>query len=298
MEKLFSGLKTCFANIRKNKQTFFLSVATITISIFILGLFLIIFINLNSLLVRWNSQVQLIVYLDDDITKSQKKYLKDYISASPKVESMNEITRDQAWEEFQRNMPDSSKALQELDFNPLPASYRIRFSVVENRILHIREFANKLQNQKGVESVDYGKDWINSFEKFMALSRAFLFALGFLLLFGLIFIISNTIRLSIFSRQDEIELMLLIGATPSFVKIPFILEGMLQGLVGSVLALIFVETGQFYLKNEFSSSIGFVDGNIAFIDKPILIALIGLSILIGLLASYLSTLQYLSFLNK
>ena len=298
MEKLFSGIKTCFANIRKNKQTFFLSVATITISIFILGLFLIIFINLNSLLVKWNSQVQLIVYLDDDITKSQKKYLKDYISTSPKVETMIEITRDQAWQEFQRNMPDSSKALQELDFNPLPASYRIQFSVVENRILHIRDFANKLQNQKGVESVDYGKDWIKNFEKFMALSRAFLFALGFLLLFGLIFIISNTIRLSIFSRQDEIELMLLIGATPGFVKIPFILEGMLQGLAGSVSALIFIEAGQFYLKNEFSSSIGFVDGNIAFIDEPILIALIGLSILIGLLASYLSTLQYLNFLNK
>ena len=90
----------------------------------------------------------------------------------------------------------------------------------------------------------------------------------------------------------------MIGATPGFVKIPFILEGMLQGLAGSVSALIFIEAGQFYLKNEFSSSIGFVDGNIAFIDEPILIALIGLSILIGLLASYLSTLQYLNFLNK
>ena len=90
------------------------------------------------------------------------------------------------------------------DFNPLPASFKIRFEEADDRFDHIQEFANKLKRQKGIESLEYGEDWIARFEKFMAFSRVFVFALGCLLCLGLTFIISNTIRLSIYSRQDEI----------------------------------------------------------------------------------------------
>ena len=121
----------------------------------------------------------------------------------------------------------------DLGFNPLPASYRIRFKVSDDRSLHISEFAEKIRGKPGVESVEYGEKWIGRFEKFMIICRVFLLGVGALLSLGLTLIISNTIRLSIYSRQDEIELMLLIGATPRFVKIPFLLEGVLQGLSGS-----------------------------------------------------------------
>ena len=85
----------------------------------------------------------------------------------------------------------------------------------------------------------------------MVITKLFLFAMGGLLCLGLTLIISNTIRLSIYSRQDEIELMLLIGATPRFVRIPFLLEGMLQGFMGSILALFFVGGVHLYMKKEF-----------------------------------------------
>ena len=298
METLYSGLRTTFSNIIKNKQTFLLSVATITISIFILGLFLILFFNLNAFLLKLNNQVQLIAYLNDDITISQKSVLKNYISKSPKVESVMEVSREQAWTEFQSNMSDNLKTLLELDFNPLPVSYKIHFVELDNRFIHIREFADRLKNQQGIESVEYGEDWIARFEKFMAFSRVFLFALGCLLFLGLTFIISNTIRLSIHSRQDEIELMLLIGATPRFVKIPFLLEGILQGLVGSGAALFLISGVQYYLKKTFQSSAEFMIKDIEFIGEPILLGLIGLSVFIGLIASYISTFQFLRLLNK
>jgi len=298
MGTLYSGLTTTLSNILKNKQTFLLSVATITISIFILGLFLILFFNLNGILLNLNNQVQLIAYLSDDITPSQKSNLQEYISNVPKVESVTEVSREQAWMEFQSTMPDNLKNLMKLDFNPLPASLKIRFAEIDGRFNHIQEFANKLKKQKGIESLEYGKDWIARFEKFMAFSRIFLFALGSLLCLGLTFIISNTIRLSIYSRQDEIELMLLIGATPRFVKIPFLLEGMLQGLMGSVLALFFIGGVQFYLKKEFQLSVDFIARDFEFIGEPILLSLVGLSIFVGLIASYISTFQYLRLLNK
>ena len=295
---LYSGFRTTLSNILNNKQTFALSVATITISIFILGLFLILFLNLNSFFFKLNNQIQLIAYLEDDITASQKSILENYISNYPKVESVKEVSREQALAEFQSNMPDSLRALLELDFNPLPASYNIHFAEVNNRFIHIRELAEKLKNKNGIESVEYGEDWIAKFEKFMAFSRIFLLALGCLLCLGLTFIISNTIRLSIYSRQKEIELMLLIGATPRFVKIPFLLEGAFQGLVGSVLALFFISGVQYYLKKEFQSSVIFINKGFESIGEPILLALVGLSICVGLMASYISTFQFLRLINK
>ena len=115
MGTLYSGIRTTLSNILKNKQTFLLSMATITISIFILGLFLILFFNLNGILLKLNNQVQLIAYLSDDITPSQKNNLHEYISKEPRVESVTEVSREQAWMEFQSTMSDNLKTLMKLD---------------------------------------------------------------------------------------------------------------------------------------------------------------------------------------
>ena len=298
MQTLITGFRTTLSNILNNKQTFLLSVATITIAISILGLFLMLFFNLNGLLASWNRQVQLIVYLDDDITVSQREILQGIISKNQQVESTTEVSRETAWAEFQSNISDNLKPLLSLEFNPLPASYKIRFRSSENRLSHIRELSKTLETQHGVESIEYGEEWISRFEKFMVFSKIFLFAIGGLLSLGLILIISNTIRLSIYSRQDEIELMLLIGATPWFVKIPFLLEGMIQGLAGSVLALFLIGGVHYYLKSEFQSSIDAMGMDFQFIAEPFLFGLIGLSVLVCFMASYISTFQFLYLLNK
>ena len=293
MQTFISGFRTTLSNILKNKQTFSLSVATITISIFILGLFLILFSNLNGFLSKLDDQVQLIVYLNDSINSSERAVLEDIISKSPFVKSMTKVSKKIAWEEFQSNISENLKPLLNIKFNPLPASYKIQFHEADSRLDHIRELSEKLKAKTGIESVEYGQEWIEKFEKFMFFSRLFLFAMGGLLCFGLIVIISNTIRLSIYSRQDEIELMLLIGATPSFVKVPFLLEGMLQGFTGSILSLFLIRGINLYLKDEFQSAIESMSMEFKFIAEPYLFGLVGLSLLVGLLASYISTFQFL-----
>jgi len=293
MQIFISGFRTTLSNILKNKQTFFLSIATISISIFILGLFLMLFSNLNGFLSKLDDQVQLIVYLNDSITSSERAVLEDIISKSPFVKSTTKVSKEIAWEEFQSNMSENLKPLLDIKFNPLPASYKIQFHEADSRLDHIWELSERLKAKKGVESVEYGQEWIAKFEKFMFFSRLFLFAMGGLLCFGLILIISNTIRLSIYSRQDEIELMLLIGATPSFVKVPFLLEGMLQGFTGSILSLFLIRGINLYLKDEFQSAIESMSMEFKFIAEPYLFGLVGLSLLVGLLASYISTFQFL-----
>ena len=300
IQALFIGLRTTISNIRANKQTFLISVMTIAISIGILGLFLIVFFNLNGLLTSWNQQVQIVIYLGDDISRSQKSDLEDLFKLNSKVQSTEEVSKEKAWQEFKLKQMDRAGVDLDLGFNPLPASFRIRFTVSDNRSLHIREFAEQIRGEPGVESVEFGEKWIGRFEKFMLICRVFLLGVGILLSLGLILIISNTIRLSIYSRQDEIELMLLIGATPRFVKIPFLLEGMLQGLSGSLISLGLMGTIYIYMKNEFQPSIESIARGMEFqfISQPFLLILVGLSVLIGFIASYISTYQFMQVLNK
>jgi cell division transport system permease protein len=217
-----------------------------------------------------------------------------------KVQSTEEVSKEKAWQEFKLKQMDRAGVDLDLGFNPLPASFRIRFTVSDNRSLHIREFAEQIRGEPGVESVEFGEKWIGRFEKFMLICRVFLLGVGILLSLGLILIISNTIRLSIYSRQDEIELMLLIGATPRFVKIPFLLEGMLQGLSGSLISLGLMGTIYIYMKNEFQPSIESIARGMEFqfISQPFLLILVGLSVLIGFIASYISTYQFMQVLNK
>ena len=252
-----------------------------------------LFSNLNGFLSKLDDQVQLIVYLNDSITSSESAVLEDIISKSPFVKSTTKVSKKIAWEEFQSNISENLKPLLDIKFNPLPASYKIQFHEADSRLDHIRELSERLKAKKGIESVEYGQEWIAKFEKFMLFSRLFLFAMGGLLCFGLILIISNTIRLSIYSRKDEIELMLLIGATPSFVKVPFLLEGMLQGLTGSILSLFLIRGINLYLKDEFQLAIESMSAEFKFTTEPYLFGLVGLSLLVGLLASYISTFQFL-----
>jgi cell division transport system permease protein len=299
-QALIIGFHATISNVRGNMQTFLISIMTIAISIGILGIFLIIFFNLNGFLASWNQQVQLIVYLEDDISPAQKSNIEVLFKENSRVQSTEEVTKDKAWQDFRQSQAEKSGLEFDIGFNPLPSSYKVRFKLSDNRLTHISEFAEIAQGKPGVESVEYGKNWISRFEQFMVFCRVFLMATGALLSFGLILIISNTIRLSIYSRQDEIELMLLIGATPGFVKIPFLLEGMLQGLCGSMLSLGLMGVIYYYLKSEFQVSIESIARGMdfQFISQPFLLSLVGLSVLIGLVASYISTYQYMQILNK
>jgi len=288
---------TTFSNIKSNLQVFLISVATITVAFSILGLFLVIFVNLHSFLTTWSQQVQLIVYLEDEITKNQRQALEQLISANSDVESMTFISRETAWANF-KNTFSSKKSgfMGNLNFNPLPSSYNLKFKSSSERFVKIRRFADLLKGRKGVESLEYGEKWLGAFEKFMLFTRIFLIAVGGLLALGLILIISNTIKLSFFSRQEEFELMLLIGATPNFVRVPFMIEGMLQGLLGGIFALSLIKFLQLYIKVQFQGSLESIGRGIEFqfLPQSLILGLLVCSIIIGWMGSFISIRQFLS----
>jgi cell division transport system permease protein len=293
-------LKTTLSNIKSNKQLFFASVGTITTALSILGLFLFVYINLNSVLSFWNDQVQLIVYLDDEISSGERKQLEKLFSSNSKVDSFDFVSRDKAWENFQSMFSEKASFLKSIGFNPLPASYNLKIKSSSERLKSIRSLAKKLNREDGVESVEYGEEWINRFEAFMVLMRVFLLALGILLCLGAVLIISNTVKLSVLSRKSEVELMLLTGATPGFIKIPFFLEGIFHGVLGALISLSLMKGIHLYLVSRFQGSIEtFGRGmDFQFIPPPFVMVIILTSILMGWLGSYLSLQQFLGAYKK
>lgn len=292
-----SSAHTTLSNIKSNLQVFLVSVATITVAFSILGLFLVIFVNLNSFLTTWSKHVQLIVYLEDNISKNQRAELEQLIATNPDVETMSFISKETAWANFKNTFSTKkSDFIDELKFNPLPSSYNIKFKPSTERFVKIQSFAEVFKERRGVESVEYGEKWLRAFEKFMLFIRIFLLAVGGLLSLGLILIISNTIKLSYYSRQEEIELMLLIGATPNYVRVPFMLEGMLQGFLGGIFALALIKAIQLYIRLQFQGSLETIARGMEFqfISQPVILVLLTSSVMIGWMGSYISIRQVLS----
>lgn len=289
-------LRATFTNINSNKQLFFASVGTITIALSILGLFLFVYINLNSVLTFWSDQVQLIVYLEDEVSSREKKKLEKVVSSHSEVVSFDFVSREQAWKNFQSMFTENSTFLKGMGFNPLPASYNLKIKASPNRLTYIQALAQQLSQHPGVESVEYGEEWISRFEAFIILMRVFLFALGGLLCIGAVLIISNTVKLSILSRKNEIELMLLAGGTPGFIKLPFFLEGMIHGLLGALVSLVLMKGIHLYLLNQFKVAFETFGQTMdfQFISFPLVMVLIGSSILVGWLGSVFSLQQFLA----
>jgi cell division transport system permease protein len=235
------------------------------------------------------------VYLDDKISNPNKKKIELLFNSNDKIDSIFFVSRDQAWESFRGKFSSKSNFVTSLNFNPLPDSYTLRFASGPDRLKNIRDFSEKIKNENGVESVEYGEKWISRFEQFMIFLRGFILVFGVVLFSGMILIISNTIKLSIYSRKDEIDLMTLLGATHHYIKVPLLLEGILQGVSGSLLALVSVKLIHLYIVFWFQGSLEsvFRGLELQYLTKPIIFSVISTGIIVGVLGSSISANQFL-----
>jgi cell division transport system permease protein len=295
VSSLANTLKTTGHNIKANKQVFVLSVTTVAVAFSVLGLFFLVHANLNALLSTWNKQVQLVIYLDDGISKTRMKALKKLFDDNERIDSAHYISRDTAWKNFKSTFAEKSGFVAGLDINPLPASYSLKFKAGPDRLKHIRQLTDELREGEGIESMEYGEKWISKFENFMIFLRVFILAVGGILGVGLVLIISNTVKLSIFSRREEIELMLLVGATHRSIRVPLILEGVVQGLSGVGIALGLIKLVHLYIQLQFQGSLEsiFRGADLQFITQSLLWPMLVGGVVIGWVGSQISINQFL-----
>lgn len=182
----------------------------------------------------------IVVFLEKNLTPQQRETLQEKIKQSPLVAQISYVSEEQALNRFEQKFPELRPILRELGTNPFPPSLEIVLQARYSRSPLVTSFLESLKKEKGVEDVQFNREWVERIESFDRVIKAIGLFLTSLLLLASLFIISNVIRLSVVDRQDEIILFRLVGATNNFIRFPFILEGIILGLLGSLLAIGFL----------------------------------------------------------
>jgi len=221
-----------------NKGLSAITIGTIAVSMTIFGIFLLTYINLQKAAIGLGGKIKMAVYLKDSATQAEAESLKKTIASYNEIEKFSYIAKEAALSDFKKKLRDKKNILDGLGGNPLPASFIIDVKGTFRSLDSIEKIARRLEKIECVEDIEYGREWIDRFETLMVFFKLGMTAVGGVLMVGMLFIISNTIKLSIYSRLDEIEIMKLVGATNRFIKGPFIIEGMIQGILGSAISLL------------------------------------------------------------
>ena len=284
-------IKEVYTSFKRNIWMTLASIFTVVLSLFILGFFSIVILNLNKMADTLESQVQISVYLKDDLSQEDIDETKETLSKIEGLEDIKFTTREEAMENFKERLGDQQFLLDALDdTNPLPDS----FSLTVTSPQQVKTIADTAAALDSVESASYSQDIINHLFNLTHLIRLIGVALIILLTGAAIFIISNTIRLTVFARRKEIAIMKYVGATDWFIRWPFLLEGICLGFIGGGLATIFLYIIYNQVTQEIYEAMAFFPliPQHPFIDY-ISLAILVAGIIIGALGSTISLKRFL-----
>ncbi|MFD1953975.1 permease-like cell division protein FtsX [Paenibacillus thailandensis] len=290
-----------FKNILRNGWMSFASMSSIVISLFILGVFLLVALNVNSMASQIESQVQIRVYLELNVDQAKRAELEKTIRSIPEVSKVTFVTKEEGLEQLKQNLGEDNQDLFEgydEENNPLMDSFTVdvfdpqTISVTADKISAI----NDTDETKPIMDVKYGKGTIETLFKITNAIRN----IGLIMVLGLIvtamFLISNTIKMTIVARRREIGIMKLVGATNSFIRWPFFVEGALIGIIGSVITTVLLLIGYSELVRMTQVDLGLMMIKLVTLEEsgPLVASLlIGLGTLIGVWGSTLSVRKYL-----
>ena len=284
-------IKEVYTSFKRNIWMTLASIFTVVLSLFILGFFSIVILNLNKMADTLESQVQISVYLKDDLSQEEIDETKETLSKIEGLQDIKFTTREEAMKNFKERLGDQQFLLDALDdTNPLPDS----FSLTVTSPQQVKTIADTAAALDSVESASYSQDIINHLFNLTHLIRLIGIALIILLTGAAIFIISNTIRLTVFARRKEIAIMKYVGATDWFIRWPFLLEGICLGFIGGGLATIFLYIVYNQVTQEIYEAMAFFPlipqhPFINYISLAILVA----GIIIGALGSTISLKRFL-----
>lgn len=239
-----------FRSLFRNRFMAIASVLTVTLSMFILGVFLSAVLNINHMASYLENQVEMTVYLKDGLTTDQVMGIGKYLKAQPGMKEIKFKNKDQAMKDFRERMGDQQGLLDAINGNPLPASYQMSFQTPEQ----LKTAAEVVAKYQGVETVQYGKDIIEQLYKVAQVIRLSGIVLIIFLAGAELFIISNTIRLTVFARRREIQIMKYVGASNGFIRWPFLFEGMVIGFLGSGFASLILWEGYKTVVSEMAAA--------------------------------------------
>lgn len=233
-------IKETLTSFKRNSLMTIASISTVALSILVLGMFLTLVLNVNNLAHQLESQVQVTVYMQDSATPDQLKQVEKVLRSTEGIVAVKPVTKAQALDQFKHRLGDQQKLLDALgQDNPFPASFELQVDKPER----IPGLVPQLQQLPGVETAKFGQEVVTHLFQLTRVLRIGGVLLIALLAVATLFIISNTIRITVFARRREVSIMKYVGATDWFIRWPFLLEGMIMGFVGAAIASVALYQG-------------------------------------------------------
>ena len=284
-------IKETYKSIRRNGFMSFASISTVAVSLLVLGMFLMIFLNTNNLAQYLESQVQVSVYMQDSATDKELAAVKEKLTKMPGVVKVTQVSKQQALERFKKRLGDQEQLLNSLGKdNPFPNSFEVQVDSPER----IKVLTPQLGQLPKVETAKFGQEVVKHLFQLTKILRFGGILLVVFLAMATLFIISNTIRLTVFARRKEVIIMKYVGATDWFIRWPFLLEGMTLGFFGAVVAFILINSIYSGLLERIHATLAFLpllptSPLLLYVDLFLLVAGTG----IGALGSYISLRKFL-----
>ncbi len=283
--------REAFKSIARNSWLSLASIGTVAVSLMIVGVFTLVVLNANQFTHGIESELEIRAILEDGLDKTDENRIRSSLMKIPGVSFVEFVSKEQALEEMKKSLENRKEILEGLQQeNPLPDS----FNVKAEQAGQIPQIAEKVEKIDGIEQVIYGQSFV---EKLVKATRWVRIAGGVVLgvlCLATVFLISTTIRMSVFARRKEISIMVLLGATNWFVRFPYLLEGMLLGFIGAVIAGVVVGMGYFSLINHLEQNLPFV--SLITEQQTIFMVLggiIAVGLIIGALGSSMSIRKFL-----
>jgi len=245
MKSSFSSIIiSTIQDIRRNLFSSGATVGVIALGVLIFSAFSLIAYNLACLLTTWENKIEMVVYLKGETPAVEIKALLSKIEQIAGVESVRYVSPSDAMTFMKDRLGSQKNLLEGVESSLLPPSLEVKPTKGYRNSTGVEEIISRLKQFSQVQEIQYGREWIDMLSSLVHIFRFTQWALGGILLLAIAFIILSTLRLAISSRQEEIEAMKWVGASPSFIRIPIYLEGIVQGLIGAGLALLLVFLAQ------------------------------------------------------
>lgn len=281
--------REAFLSFRRAPLLSVLSVTTIAFSLFTLGLFGLVAINLRQALRGLEERVEIVAFVLRGTPPETITVASQDVAAFPEVQEVEYVSEDQALERARQELVEFRDAYRDLQVNPLPASLEIRLKEGHQNAASVAAVAERLKGFSFVDDVRYGQDWVERLDKLRNLTGIVGLVVGLAFASVAIVIIGVTIRLTILQRAREISIMRLVGATNNFIRGPFLLEGAIKGLFGGLLSLILCYAGYRLFQGSGTASLS----GLIFFGPDLMLVLVVFGVLIGLAGSLVSVGRHL-----
>jgi cell division transport system permease protein len=237
MRALRYAFDEAILSLWRGRQSGLLSTLTIAVALFVLGGFLLVTANLERLSAEWSSAAEMSVYLKDEVTPAERRAIESLLTPSEIVTAHEYVSKADALVRFKQTFSDLATAVDTLGDSPLPASYEVRLRTGPSAQASVEALGARLRQTPGVADVRYDRQWLTRVLSAITVIRGAGLVLASVLTIAAALTVANVVRLALFARRDELDIMQLVGAPQAYIRGPFVMEGVLQGGIGALLAL-------------------------------------------------------------